>query len=129
RRAPPGHRARRRAPRPAARTRRGARRRARCPGGARRHPRARGPPAPRRAGRRRDERPARAAFAGHSAALGGGMSVTAARAGRLRLLYARLPEAVRHCLRPLNLTDELASVLPATARAALLGATDGARRL
>ncbi|MEW6270864.1 MAG: GNAT family N-acetyltransferase [Thermodesulfobacteriota bacterium] len=60
------------------------------------------------------------------------MSLVAGRTSallRLRAAYARLPEEVRHCLRPLNLLDELASFLPSSAHAAVHGVTSRARRL
>jgi hypothetical protein len=47
----------------------------------------------------------------------------------MRALYQRLPEGVRRCLRPLNLVDEVAALLPGGPRARMHGATEATRRL
>jgi GNAT acetyltransferase-like protein len=47
----------------------------------------------------------------------------------MRALYRRLPEGVRRCLRPLNLVDEVAALLPGGSRARMHGATEATRRL
>jgi hypothetical protein len=57
------------------------------------------------------------------------MGTIAARALPLRSLYRRLPEEVRRSLRPLNLVDEAASLLPPPAAAPVRSITEMGRRL
>jgi hypothetical protein len=47
----------------------------------------------------------------------------------LRAFYARLPEGVRRCLRPVTLIEEVAARLPSPLRHPLAGAADRTRRL
>src|SRR5919109_2192080 len=44
-------------------------------------------------------------------------------------VYRRLPEELRRCLRPLNLIDEVGSLLPSRGRAATCVGTEAVRRL
>jgi len=55
--------------------------------------------------------------------------MTGAAAGRLQVAYRRLPPEVRRCLRPLNLVEEGASLLPARLRAPAETTAEASRRL